>query len=89
MELPPEFIAAVIRVAIAGAVAGLIGGLFANSRAAMIGSTLLGAIGGIVLPAIVRISGFPPVIDAGEGFSYLYAAIGGLVLGFSVAASNR
>ncbi len=82
-------IQAVILVAITGAISGLMGGMLASTRSSLFGSTLLGAIGGIAGAAILRISGAQPFIDAGQGFSYLYAAIGGLVLGFSVAASNR
>jgi hypothetical protein len=80
---------AVILVAVAGAVAGLIGGLLASSRASIIGSILMGAIGGISFAAIFRIVNVDPIIDAGQGFSYLYAAGGGLLLSAVVTASNK
>lgn len=80
---------AVILVAVTGAVTGLLGGMLASTRSSLVGSTLLGAIGGIAGAAILRIAGAQPVFDAGVGFSYLYAAIGGLLLGYVVAASNR
>lgn len=80
---------AILLVAVAGAVAGLVGGFVANSRAGLIGSALMGAIGGISFAAIFRITNVRPIIDAGEGFSYIYAAAGGLLLGLVVAASNK
>jgi hypothetical protein len=45
-------------------------------------------IGGISLSSIVRIAGYDPVFEVQEGFSLLYAAIGGLVLGYAVGRST-
>lgn len=89
MDLPPDVVSAVIRIAITGGLAGLLGGMFASTRAALVGSLLMGAIGGIALAAILRIANVPPFLDAGSGFSYVWAAVGGAVLGFAVSASNR
>lgn len=80
---------AILLVAVAGAVAGLIGGLLASSRASIIGSILMGAIGGITFATIFQILGVEPFFDAGVGFSYVYAAGGGLLLSLAVTASNR
>ncbi len=80
---------AILLVAVAGAVAGLVGGLLASSRANLVGSILLGAIGGITGATIPAILSIDPIVDAGQGFSYLYAAIGGLLLSLAVTASNK
>jgi hypothetical protein len=89
VQLDPDITAAVIRIAIAGGIGGLIGGMFATRRASLIGSILMGVIGSIAVAAMTRIAGFPPLVDAGEGFSYVYGAAGGFVLGLAVSASNR
>lgn len=80
---------AVLFIALSGAVAGLLGGLFASRRSNLIGSILMGAIGGISLGAIMRIAGVAPILDAGAGFSWLWSFVGGLVLAFAIAGSNR
>ena len=80
---------AILLVAVAGALAGLLGGLLASSRANLVGSILLGAIGGITFATIPAILSIDPIVDAGQGFSYLYAAIGGLLLSLAVTASNK
>lgn len=88
-SIDQSIINAVLLVALVGAVAGLLGGLLASSRASILGSILMGAIGGIAFAAIFRIVNVDPIFDAGEGFSYLYAAGGGLLLGLVVSASNK
>jgi ammonia channel protein AmtB len=80
---------AILLVAVAGAVAGLVGGLLASSRASITGSILMGAIGGITFATIFKILDIDPIVSAGAGFSYLYAAGGGLLLGLVVTASNK
>lgn len=80
---------AVLGVAAAGAVAGLIGGLFASRRAGVAGSIFMGVLGGIAGAAIARVANVEPLMPAGAGFSYVYAALGGLVLGFATSASNK
>ncbi len=71
-----------------GAVAGLIGGFLASAHN-LIGTLLMGVIGGIALSAILRIAGAPSIYGVGaENFSLVWAAVGGLVLGFVVGRSN-
>ncbi len=71
-----------------GALAGLIGGVFAGADN-LIGTFLMGIIGGISLSAIFRIAGAPSIYAVGaEEFSLVWAAVGGLVLGFVVGRSN-
>ena len=85
--MPQAVVEALLVVAIIGAVFGLIGGFFGAKRK-LLGSILLGVIGGIVLSSIARIAGFSPVLEIDEGFSALYAAAGGLLLGFVVNRST-
>ena len=80
---------AILLVAVAGAVAGLVGGLLASSRANLVGSILLGAIGGITFATIPALLSIDPIVNAGQGFSYVYAAIGGALLSVAVTASNK
>ena len=85
--MPQEVIEALFVVGIIGGVFGLIGG-FLGSKRKLVGSTLLGVIGGIALAATARIAGFSPILAIDEGFSAIYAAVGGLVLGFAVNRSS-
>ncbi|MFZ0014752.1 MAG: hypothetical protein WAL25_11640 [Acidimicrobiia bacterium] len=71
-----------------GAIAGLVGG-FLGSADNLFGTVLMGIIGGISLSAIMRIAGAPPIYGIGtEEFSLVWAAVGGLVLGYVVGHSN-
>lgn len=71
-----------------GAIAGLIGGFIASADN-LFGAILMGIIGGIALSAIFRLAGVPPIYGVGtEDFSLVWAALGGLVLGFVVGRSN-
>lgn len=71
-----------------GAVAGLIGGFFASADN-LVGTVIMGIIGGISLAAIMRIAGAPAIYGVGdEGFSLVWGAVGGLVLGFVVGRAG-
>ena len=71
-----------------GAITGLFGGLLASADN-LIGTALMGIIGGITLSAIMRVAGAPSIYGIGaENFSLVWAAVGGLVLGFVVGRSN-
>lgn len=85
--MPQEVVETLFVVGIIGGVFGLIGG-FLGSKRNLAGSILLGVIGGISLSSIARIAGFDAVMPIDQGFSAVYAAIGGLVLGFSVNRST-
>lgn len=72
-----------------GAIAGLIGG-FVASADNLLGTVLTGIIGGIALSAIFRLAGVPAIYGVGsEDFSLIWAALGGLVLGFVVGRANN
>ena len=70
-----------------GGLAGLIGGFFAGSDN-LFGAVLIGIIGGIAGSAIMRIAGAPSIAHVGDNFSVVWAAAGGLLLGFVVGRSN-
>lgn len=69
-----------------GAITGLIGGFLASADN-LIGTLIMGIIGGISLSAVARFAGVPPIYEV-AGFSLVWAALGGLVLGFVVGRAN-
>lgn len=69
-----------------GAIAGLIGGFLASADN-LVGTILMGIIGGISLSAVFRFAGAPPIYEV-AGFSLVWAALGGLVLGFAVGRAS-
>jgi hypothetical protein len=89
MPFDPVTNQAIAMIALSGAIGGLLGGLFGSKQSNLIGSILVGAIGGISLGAIMRIVNVDPIFDAGDGYSWLWSFIGGAVLGLAVSASNR
>ena len=66
-----------------GAIAGLIGGFFSGADS-LFGTILMGIIGVISLSAILRIAGAPAIYAIGDGYSVVWGALGGLILGFVV-----
>jgi hypothetical protein len=71
-----------------GALAGLIGGFVARADN-LLGTILMGAIGGIALSSIALVAGAPSIYGVGaEDFSVIWGALGGLILGFVVGRSN-
>lgn len=87
MFLEASVIEALAIVGAVGAIAGLVGG-FLGSADSLIGALLMGVIGGISLSAIFRIANAPSIYAIGDDFSLVWAAVGGLVLGFVVGRSN-
>lgn len=71
-----------------GAVFGLIGG-FLGGADRLIGTLLMGAIGGIALSAIFALAGWPPIYSIGNSdLSLVWAGVGGFVLGLAISRSN-
>jgi hypothetical protein len=85
--MPQDVVETLFVVAIIGGIFGLIGG-FLGAKRSLIGSILVGIIGGIAVSSMARIAGFDPVVPIDQGFSALYAAAGGLVLGFAINRST-
>lgn len=73
-------------IAAVGGLAGLIGGLIASADN-LFGTLLMGIIGGISLSTVMRIGGAPGIYSVGDGFSLVWGAVGGLVLGYVVGRS--
>ena len=71
-----------------GAIFGLLGGFLASADN-LIGTLLMGVIGGIAVSAVMRAVGAPGFYVIGaEDFSVIWAAVGGLGLGYVVGRSN-
>ncbi|MGF1618964.1 MAG: hypothetical protein ACFCU2_14325 [Acidimicrobiia bacterium] len=71
-----------------GAISGLIGG-FLGGADRLIGTLLMGAIGGIALSAIFALAGWPAFYSVGnDGLSLVWAGVGGFVLGLAISRSN-
>jgi len=70
-----------------GGVAGLLAGFIGNATN-LLGAILIGIIGGIAASAILKIAGAPAIASVGDGFSLVWAAVGGLLLGYVVARSS-
>jgi hypothetical protein len=71
-----------------GALAGLVAGFIASADN-LLGTSLMGIIGGITLSAVFKLAGVPPIYGVGqEEFSLVWAGLGGLILGFVVGRSN-
>ena len=70
-----------------GGLAGLIGGFIASADS-LFGAILMGVIGGIAGSTIMRIADAPYIASVGDGFSLVWGAAGGLLLGYVVGRSN-
>lgn len=71
-----------------GALAGVIGGFLAGADG-LVGTLLMGAIGGIALSAIFALAGWPAIYSVGTGdYSIVWAAVGGILLGFVVGRAS-
>jgi hypothetical protein len=87
MFLDASTMQALAIVAGVGAVAGLVGGFVAGADN-LLGTILMGIIGSVSVSAIFRIANAPSVYAVGDGFSLVWGALGGLVLGYVVGRSN-
>jgi len=71
-----------------GAIFGILGGFIAGADN-LLGTLLMGIIGGIAISAVMRAVGAPVIYGVGaEDFSVVWAAVGGLLLGYVVGRSN-
>ena len=70
-----------------GGIAGLIAGFLASADN-LVGGILMGIIGGIAGSTIMKIAGAPTIAYIGDGFSLVWGAVGGLILGYVVGRSS-
>lgn len=70
-----------------GGLAGLIGGFIASADN-LFGAVLMGIIGGVAGSTIMRIANAPSIASIGDGFSLVWGAAGGLLLGYVVGRAN-
>ncbi len=87
MFLEASVVEALLVVGAVGAVGGLVAGFLASADS-LIGTILMGIIGGVALSAIIRIAGGPSIYSVGDDFSLVWALVGGALLGFVVGRSN-
>lgn len=84
MDLTPNML---IIVAAAG-FGGLLGGVLTGRRASVVGSILMGIIGGLVTTVLCRAADFPPVVEV-AGYSIVYAVAGGIFMAAVVGYGSR
>ena len=87
MFLDSSTLEALAIVGAVGAVAGLVGGFIASADN-LFGTILMGIIGAVAVSAMSRIAGAPVIYGVGDDFSFVWGAVGGLVLGYVVGRSN-
>lgn len=88
MFLEASTLTALAIAAAVGGIAGIVGGFIASADN-LVGTLLMGVIGGVALSAILRIAGIPSIYGVGaEDFSLVWAAVGGAILGYVVGRSN-
>ena len=83
-----EFTPNMLIVVAAAAFGGLLGGLLTGRRATVVGSILMGTVGGLVAAVLTRAADFPPIVDV-AGYSVVYAVLGGLLLSGIIGYSSR
>lgn len=83
-----EFTPNMLIVVAAAAFGGLLGGLLTGRRATVVGSILMGTVGGLVAAILTRAAEFEPIVDV-AGYSVVYAVLGGLVLSAIIGYSSR
>lgn len=83
-----EFTPNLLVIAGAAAFGGLLGGVLTGRRATVVGSILMGTIGGLVTAVLTRAADFPPIVEV-AGYSVVYAVLGGILLAGIVGFSSR
>ena len=76
-------------IIVAGAaVGGLLGGILTGRKARVVGSILVGTIGGLIAAVLTKAAEFPPLIEV-AGYSVVYAIVGGILLSAIVGFGSR
>lgn len=83
-----EFTPEMLLIVAAAAFGGLLGGVLAGRRSTVVGSILIGTIGGLVTAILTRAADFPPVVEI-AGYSVVYAVLGGFLLAAVVGYGSR
>ena len=83
-----EFAPNILIIVAAAAFGGLMGGVLTGRRASVVGSILMGTIGGLVTTILCRAADFPPFVEV-AGYSVVYAVAGGIFLAAVVGFGSR
>jgi hypothetical protein len=83
-----EFTPNMLLIVAAAAFGGLLGGVLTGRRASVVGSILMGTIGGLITTVLIRAAEFPPIVEV-AGYSVVYAVIGGIFLAAVVGFGSR
>jgi hypothetical protein len=83
-----EFAPNILIIVAAAAFGGLMGGVLTGRRASVVGSILMGTIGGLVTAILCRAADFPPLVEI-AGYSVVYAVAGGIFLAAVVGFGSR
>lgn len=83
-----EFVPSMFIIVAAAAFGGLVGGVMAGRKASVVGSIMMGTIGGLLVTVLARAAEFPPVVEV-AGYSVVYALVGGILLAGIVGFGSR
>ena len=83
-----EFTPNMLLIVAAAAFGGLLGGVLTGRKASVVGSILMGTIGGLVAAVLTRAADFPPLVEI-AGYSAVYAVLGGIFLAAVVGFGSR
>jgi hypothetical protein len=83
-----EFTPNMLIIVAAAAFGGLLGGVLTGRKASVVGSMLMGTIGGLVATVLIRAAEFPPIVEV-AGYSVVYAVLGGILLAAIVGFGSR
>ena len=83
-----EFTPNMLLIVAAAAFGGLLGGVLTGRKASVVGSILMGTIGGLVATVLTRAADFPPIVEI-AGYSAVYAVLGGIFLAAVVGFGSR
>ena len=83
-----EFTPNMLLIVAAAAFGGLLGGILTGRKASIVGSLLMGTIGGLVTTVLTRAAEFPPIVEV-AGYSAVYAVLGGIFLAAVVGFGSR
>ena len=83
-----DFTPNMLIIVAAAAFGGLLGGVLTGRRAPVVGSILMGTIGGLITAVLTRAADFPPLVEV-AGYSVVYAVAGGIFLAAVVGFGSR